>query len=69
MRWIDNKAVQLASNYIETELGNKEKRWSPKDKRRIDVDCPTMVHQYNKFLGGVDLSDMLLSLYKIRLRS
>ena len=45
MRMIDNKAVQLASNYIVTELEYKVKRWSSKDKGRIDVDCPTMVHQ------------------------
>ena len=69
MRWIDNKAVQLASNYIRTELGNKLKRWSCQDKKRIDVECPTMVHQYNNFMVGVDLNDMLLSLYRIRLRS
>ena len=28
-----------------------------------------MVHQYNKFMGGVDLNDMLLSHYRIRLCS
>ena len=34
-----------------------------------DITCPKMVHQYHKFMGGVDLNDMLLSYYRIKLRS
>ncbi|MCL4142327.1 UNVERIFIED_CONTAM: hypothetical protein GTU68_050401 [Idotea baltica] len=69
MKWNDNSTVHFASTFIGCELGEKAKRWSSKDKEYILVDCPKMVHEYNKFMGGVDLNDMLLSQYRIRLKS
>ena len=32
------------------------------------VTCPAMVHEYNQQMGGVDLMDMYLSLYRIRVQ-
>uniref|UniRef100_A0A2H1X0R7 SFRICE_016683 n=1 Tax=Spodoptera frugiperda TaxID=7108 RepID=A0A2H1X0R7_SPOFR len=34
------------------------------DKTRVDVDCSQIVKQYNAHMGGVDLADMLVSLYR-----
>lgn len=36
---------------------------------KIDVDCPQIVKEYNKHMGGVDLADMLISLYKTPFKS
>lgn len=69
IRWQDNSTVQLASSFVTHELGENVKRWSSKDKCYLDISCPKMVHEYNKFMGGVDLCDMLLSLYRIKLKS
>lgn len=69
VRWQDNSTVQLASTFVSHELGEPVKRWSGKDNRHIDITCPRIVHEYNKFMGGVDLCDMLLSLYRIKLKS
>ena len=69
IRWQDNSTVQLASTFVNHELGRTIRRWSAKDKCYLDISCPEMVHQYNKFMGGVDLCDMLLSLYRIKLKS
>ena len=67
--WYDNGYVQLASNCVGSEQGPTVRRFSAKEKQHVDIPCPSVVHQYNKHMGGVDLSDMLMSLYRVRLRT
>jgi hypothetical protein len=69
VRWLDNGIVNLASTYLSEEPKVTVKRWSRNEKRVIDIGCPRIVQEYNTFMGGVDLSDMLLSLYRIDRRS
>lgn len=64
VRWNDNKCVTLISSYTDSEPVQKIKRYSKDAKRKVDVDCPNVVKDYNKHMGGVDLADMLVSLYK-----
>ena len=35
----------------------------------VQIPCPSSVEIYNRFIGGVDKADMLLSLYRTKLRS
>ena len=44
-------------------------RWDKKEKKYIDIKCPNIVQQYNASMGGVDLLDSLIALYRIRIRS
>ncbi|CAF1264246.1 unnamed protein product [Didymodactylos carnosus] len=44
-------------------------RWSAKEKAHIQVKRPNVIKAYNQFKGGVDLLDMLVSLYRISIRS
>ena len=37
--------------------------------RHVQIDCPSIVRSYNQFMGGVDLLDSLLALYRIPVRS
>ena len=67
IRWMDNGVVQLASTFIGPSLGDPINRWSSKDKVVVKVSCPDMIHQYNMHMGGVDLCDMLMALYRIKL--
>ena len=70
VRWIDNGMVQLISSYIGP--GNDEtplRRWAAKEKKHVDIAVPKMITQYNLHMGGVDLCDMLMALYRIPLRS
>ena len=69
LRWFDNGLVQLVSNYVGNDLASQARRWSKKKGRFIHIERPSMVVEYNSHMGGVDLCDMLLSLYRIRHRS
>ena len=46
-----------------------EKDLKKKDKEFVHIDRPKIVEIYNAHMGGVDLCDMLLSLYRIRQRT
>lgn len=69
VRWFDNKAVNLLSSYVGIEPTGSVKRWDRKTKTHIMVPRPAIVEAYNKFMGGVDLLDMLSALYKFSFQS
>ena len=69
IRWMDNGIVQLISNHIGKDDGSQAQRWSAKEKKFITIPRPLMVEEYNMHMGGVDLCDMLMALYRITLRS
>lgn len=69
VKWCDNKVVTLASSFVDSEPKEKIKRYSKEKKARIDVDCPQIVKQYNAHMGGVDLADMLVALYRSNLKT
>lgn len=45
------------------------KRWSKDEKAKIAVPCPSLIAAYNQHMGGIDLSDMLVHLYKTPAKS
>ncbi|KAK9542245.1 hypothetical protein VZT92_000120 [Zoarces viviparus] len=45
------------------------KRWSKEAKITITVPCPSLIPAYNQHMGGIDLSDMLVHLYKTPAKS
>ncbi|XP_042147562.1 piggyBac transposable element-derived protein 3-like [Ixodes scapularis] len=65
VRWLDNKAVQLASSYTGVEPEDQVKRWSASEKKHILVTRPAIVKTYNETMGGVDLADQLIEYYRI----
>lgn len=65
VRWNDNKSVTLISSFVGSEPVQKIKRYCKEQKQKIEVDIPQIVREYNKHMGGVDLADMLISLYKV----
>ena len=69
VRWMDNKCVTLGSTYVGTGGDNIVKRWDGKQRKHIDVSCPDIVKTYNESMGGVDLADMLISLYRTTIKS
>ena len=69
VKWCDNKAVMLCSTFANMNPVDKSRRWSKEKKTYVEVDRPNIVRVYNCHMGGVDLSDMIMSLYHISIRS
>ena len=67
--WFDNKQVLTLSNYIGEEPSSECNRFDRKQQKRIQFKQPRSVSVYNKFMGGVDKADMLLSFYRTKFRS
>jgi hypothetical protein len=61
-KWMDTKHVFLASNECEnTEIITTSRQL--KNKQRIEVDCPKVIVDYNKFIHGVDKFNQRISSY------
>nr|XP_047143108.1 piggyBac transposable element-derived protein 3-like [Hydra vulgaris] len=69
VRWFDNKCVQLVSTFSSPISLSNVKRWNRKNKSYVSVSCPEIVKEYNKSMGGVDLADMLISLYRTPIKT
>lgn len=67
--WKDNKTVCLLSTYSGELPKGKIERYDRKSKQRINIDCPNLVLEYNKHMGGVDLMDSLIGRYHIKIKS
>ena len=68
MKWFDNQSVHVTANRVTGYIFHKVQRWDGKAKNHVMVDCPDIVKNYNSAMGGVDLADMLISLYCIPTR-
>ncbi|XP_072142035.1 piggyBac transposable element-derived protein 3-like [Dermacentor andersoni] len=68
-RWLDNRAVTLASNFLGIDEEDEVSRWSKADGKYVNVKRPAVVREYNRSMGGVDKTDFLISLYRTFIRS
>ncbi|KAJ8937836.1 hypothetical protein NQ314_011697 [Rhamnusium bicolor] len=68
-KWYDNKCVTIASTYTDAYPVGKIKRFCKSEAGKMDVTCPQMIKDYNQHMGGVDLADMLVALYRTELRT
>nr|XP_047132645.1 piggyBac transposable element-derived protein 3-like [Hydra vulgaris] len=69
IKWFDNRGVALLTSYEAVNPINIVNRWDRKTKRIVQVKRPSVVTTYNTYMGGVDLLDGMLSLYRIHIRS
>lgn len=67
--WRDNKIVTLASNFAGKNPTSSVRRYDKTRKQYIMVERPSVVAEYNRHMGGVDLLDCIMGHYKIKLRS
>ena len=69
LKWFDNKTVILGSNYASIASPTKKRQWDTKKKEFCNIDYPDMVRDYNESMDGVDLADMLISLYRVDIQT
>lgn len=62
--WLDKSAAQLFSTHAAMESMSTLHSWNKNQHKYVQAPCPAIVH-----IGGVDLFDMLMSLYKVDHRS
>ena len=62
----DNQAVTLATNYYDVNSLNKVEQWMKGSGEKI-ISQPHAIKIYNSRIGGVDICDHLLSLYRPRI--
>jgi hypothetical protein len=65
----DTKCVTLASFCVAHTPIFEVKRYSKDERKKINVESPQIIKQYNTHMGGVDLADMLVALYKVPFKS
>ncbi|KAJ3641828.1 hypothetical protein Zmor_028301 [Zophobas morio] len=68
-KWVDNKSVVMALNFIGVGSTDEVKRRNKNEKKYITVPRPEVVKLYNHSMGGVDKMDYLLTLYRIFVKS
>lgn len=64
VKWKDRKAVHFLSNHLEPTEVSQVKR-KQKDGSLKNINCPTVVVNYNRHMGYVDKMDMLKNIYEI----
>ncbi|KAF2883764.1 hypothetical protein ILUMI_22409 [Ignelater luminosus] len=67
-KWNDSNAVSITSNSNPVFPTMQVKRYSEKDKKRVLVDQPNIIKEYNENMGGVDRADENISHYRVSIR-
>lgn len=68
-KWMDNNSVSMISTNESVEPVCQVQRWSKVEKRYVSVTQPRVIHSYNKYMGGVDLADRMISYCPSRART
>lgn len=66
-KWKDSKEVLIMSNCHGPDTTQVKRK--QKNGERLMINCPTALADYNKFMGGVDLSDQKICQYDFDRRS
>ena len=63
LKWADKRQVSMLSTVHNDSMLTKTRRTRLVQGGREEVRKPVMVEEYNRYMGGVDKSDQLLSYY------
>ncbi|XP_068233596.1 piggyBac transposable element-derived protein 3-like [Palaemon carinicauda] len=67
-RWMDNSALTIASTIHKNDSSCKVKRYCQKEKKKIEVDCPKIIQEYNRHMRGTDKQDQNVNKHRISFR-
>lgn len=68
VKWVDNNVVTAASTCYGVSPITNVKRFSRAEKKVIHVGRPSLITEYNRFMGGTDLLDENIARYRISVR-
>lgn len=68
VRWMDNAVVTVASTVHGVKPLASVQRYSQAEKKVVQVTRPHLIGEYNKYMGGTDLMDENVSLYRVGIR-
>lgn len=68
IKWIDNKAVHVLSNFHDPKEIVQVKR-KQKSGEKINVSCPAVIYDYNQNMNCVDRFDQLKAVYEMDRKS
>ncbi len=67
--WYDSRAVNLVSSFVGPEPFDKVQRYDRGKKVHVDIPRRNIVKVYNRYMGGIDKLDMMVALYKPKVKS
>ncbi|XDV22524.1 hypothetical protein PO909_027405 [Leuciscus waleckii] len=65
VKWYDNKPVLMLSVVHDAQPENTCQRWDKKQKQYVSIRQPSIVCEYNNKMDGVDLTDRMISYYRM----
>ena len=68
VRWIDNNVVTAASTAFAATPTGSVKRFSRRDKKKMEVPAPAAILAYNQGMGGTDRQDQNVNKYRVAIR-
>ena len=67
--WYDIKCVYVAFTFSGVGASASVKKWVSGKKQHTDVVLPDTIADYNSSMGGIDLVDMLIAIYRTEIVS
>ena len=67
VRCKDNKVVNAISTFTGKQPIQQAKHYYHREKRRVNIEQPNIMNQYNMSMGGVDRMDQNISAYMINI--
>jgi hypothetical protein len=68
VKWNDNNVVTVGSNIFQAEPIGQVQRYSQAEKKKVTIERPALVKEYNGGMGNVDVFDGHVASYRISIR-